>query len=390
MPSIDFRRLGRTAPRALFLQATEPGSYPPLVHASVLMAEAGWEVTFLASPMAGIDLQLPRHPRISRRAIAMRPSHVMRRSDYARYLAAAARLSLQLRPDIVYASDPLGAAPGLLAAKLASARLVYHEHDSPAPGLLRGPLGRARAIAARRARIVIFPNEVRARYAQYELGFSADRVRIVWNMPRCAELPTLDGFAEAPLLLHYHGSIAPDRLPLAAVDAVRRWGGKVNLRIAGYEAPGAAGYLRHLIDRGGGGGTAGVVHYLGQILRTDLVSLAARAHVGLAFILLPAGDGSDLNMANLTGASNKAFEYMAASLALLVSDREDWRAMFVRPGYARACDPADPESIAAALAWFLDHPAERRDMGARGRAKIAADWNYDTAFAPIMNQLVQE
>ena len=96
---------------------------------------------------------------------------------------------------------------------------------------------------------------------------------------------------------------------------------------------------------------------------------------------------SDLNLAHMTGASNKPFDYMAAGLALLVSDRPDWRDMFVAPGYGRACDPTDPASIASALTWFLDHPAERRAMAARGRAKIAAEWNYDSAFAPVMSAL---
>jgi glycosyltransferase involved in cell wall biosynthesis len=78
---------------------------------------------------------------------------------------------------------------------------------------------------------------------------------------------------------------------------------------------------------------------------------------------------------------------MAAGLAFLVSDYPDWRELFVRPGFARSCDPADPDSVAAALSWFLDHPEERRAMAARGRAKIEAEWNYDSAFAPIMAAL---
>lgn len=90
----------------------------------------------------------------------------------------------------------------------------------------------------------------------------------------------------------------------------------------------------------------------------------------------------------MTGASNKAFDYMAAGLALLVSDRPDWRDMFVSPGYGRACDPSDPASISAALNWFLDHPEERRAMGANGRAKIEAEWNYDTAFKPVLSALL--
>jgi glycosyltransferase involved in cell wall biosynthesis len=124
---------------------------------------------------------------------------------------------------------------------------------------------------------------------------------------------------------------------------------------------------------------------VGQIPgRADLIAAAAQAHIGLA--LMPC-HSSDLNISHMTGASNKPFDYMAASLALLVSDRPDWRDMFVRPGYALACDPTDPTSIAAAFAWFLDHPAERRAMGARGRAKIAAEWNSDVVFATVLGTL---
>ena len=93
-------------------------------------------------------------------------------------------------------------------------------------------------------------------------------------------------------------------------------------------------------------------------------------------------------MRDMTGASNKPFDYMAAGLTLLVSDLPDWHKMFVAPGFARACDPADPDSITAALDWFLDHPAERCSMAMRARAKIESEWNYDTAFAPILDELL--
>jgi glycosyltransferase involved in cell wall biosynthesis len=387
MPAVERDRCDRDrrSGRVLFIQATEPAAYPPLIHASMLMAETGWDVAFLAAPIAGKGLELPRHPRIARQAVPARPSHVLGKAAYAGYAAAAARLALRWRPDIVYASDPVGAGPGLLATRLARARLVYHEHDSPAAGSLRPALARMRAAAARRAALVIFPNEARAHIAQEELGFCADRLHIVWNMPRRAELPLLPNRPEPPLVLYYHGSITPDRLPLTVVEAVRRLGGRACLRIAGYEAPGAIGYVQRLIDLGRGNGATPAVNYAGQVSRADLVAAAAQVHVGVA--LIPC-HGNDLNMGHMTGASNKAFDYMAAGLALLVSDRPDWRDMFVGPGYARACDPADPASIAAALAWFVDHPAQRQAMGLRGRAKIAAEWNYDTAFAPVMAALV--
>src|SRR5262245_378785 len=95
--------------RVLFIQATNPGAYPPLIQASTLMADAGWEVTVLSAPTADEQLAMPSHPRVTVRAVRVRPSHVMSNVDYSIYSATAAGLALRLRPDVVYASDPLGA-----------------------------------------------------------------------------------------------------------------------------------------------------------------------------------------------------------------------------------------------------------------------------------------
>jgi glycosyltransferase involved in cell wall biosynthesis len=349
------------------------------------MAEAGWNVTFLSAPVVGMPLMLNPHPRIAIHAIPARPSHVMGKAAYARYIAYAAAFAIRVRPRVVYASDPLGAAPGLLAARLSGAHLVYHEHDSPARGALQSWLARLRTAAARGARLVIFPNEERARIAGAELGFAPDRLRIVWNVPRRADALPLAPIPEPPLIVYYHGSITPDRLPEAAVAAVRHFGGRVQLRIAGYEAPGARGYISRLEALGRAPTGEPLVEYMGPIPQLgDLLEQAAHAHVGLA--LMPRTT-DDVNMRNMLGASNKPFDYMAAGLALLVSDLGDWRQMFVVPGFARACDPAEPDSLIAALGWFLDHPEERRTMAERGRSKIAAEWNYDMAFAPVMAEL---
>jgi glycosyltransferase involved in cell wall biosynthesis len=370
--------------RVLFVQATDPGAYPPLIHVSTLMADAGWDVTFLSAPIARHRLDLPWHPRITVRAVNGRESHVMSNINYAIYTATAAGLALRLRSDVVYASDPLGAGPGLLAARLAGAQMIYHEHDTPQPGTLHPILARLRAAATRSARMIVFPNHQRARVAQNELNFADNRLHIVWNVPRRTELTACAAIAEPPLIVYYHGSISPERLPESVALAVRRMAGRARLRIAGYEAPSARGYVRHLVGSDSGAAAANPVEYIGMVPRADLLMEAARAHVGLA--LMPCRS-DDLNMRHMTGASNKPFDYMAAGLALLVSDLPDWKTMFVDPGFALACNPLDADSISMALSWFIDHPERRQAMAVRARNKIKAEWNYDTQFRAVLKSL---
>ena len=44
-------------------------------------------------------------------------------------------------------------------------------------------------------------------------------------------------------------------------------------------------------------------------------------------------------------------------------------------------------SIAEALGWFLNHPADMRAMGERGRQRILSEWNYERQFSPVFEQL---
>lgn len=372
--------------RILFIQCTEPAGYPPLINAAHCFAAAGHESVFLSAPIAGKQLAMPNHPAIRVLPQPVRPSHVLGKGYFLRYIARAIRLARELRPALVYASDPTGALPGLLASLACAAPLVYHEHDSPSTEAELHPLFRhSRRQALHRATRIVFPNAGRAEAVAGQTGFDRSRLTIVWNLPRREEVPDAVERAALPLTLYYHGTIVPDRLPLTVVDALLRFGGRVHLRYAGYETASGRGHAAALAARAAAAGLADAVRYEGQIPQhADLVKLAQGCHVGLA--LMPPGSG-DLNMRHMTGASNKAFDYLAAGLGLLVSDLPDWREMFVAPGLARACDPREVDSLAAQIGWFLEHPAERAAMAAAGRARILADWNYESAFAPLQRGL---
>ena len=203
----------------LFLQVVEPGMYPPIIAACAFDGGSG----------LGCHRCLPRHRRTPSSGWPTHPAifdapdcgtppvSLSANLDFLRYYGPAASLALRWRPDIVYASDWLGMVPGLLAARLAGARLVYHEHDSPSPGALRSWLARFRAKVARNADLVIFPDAERAEIVRREIGFPAERLRMVWNLPRRAQQLTLAPKADMPLLLWYHGSTPPIVYPPASL-----------------------------------------------------------------------------------------------------------------------------------------------------------------------------
>ncbi|MHB2020127.1 MAG: glycosyltransferase family protein, partial [Candidatus Xenobia bacterium] len=98
---------------------------------------------------------------------------------------------------------------------------------------------------------------------------------------------------------------------------------------------------------------------------------------------------ASVNEQTMAGASNKAFEYLAAGLGLLVSDRPEWVTMFVAPGYALACDPRSPDSIATSIRRFMDDPMMLHEMGERGRQRVAAEWNYERQFKTVAERLTR-
>lgn len=185
-------------------------------------------------------------------------------------------------------------------------------------------------------------------------------------------------------VVFYHGSIVPARLPVTVVAVLAHLPNNVILRIAGYETVGNRGYVTALRAEARQRGVESRLEYLGALSRQDLLVHCREADIGLSFMPMMC---DDLNLTAMVGASNKPFDYLACGLALLVSDLPEWKKMFVEPGYGLACDPADPESIAKALRWFVEYPEETRQMGGRGRERILREWNYETQFKPVIERM---
>ena len=374
-------------PRVLYVQYTNPAAYPPLEHSVRLLADSGCEVLLLGTAAPGDTLKMSTQDGIGVELLPFVAPGWRQKLHYLRFAAWAQGRCRGFRPDWIYASDPLSCPITLSLAAATPARLLYHEHDGPAEEsnatswFMRAVLSARRRLAAR-AELCVLPNERRAEL--FQRAHPSARVMTVWNTPTRREINPVRRMSSSQLRVLYHGSIVPSRLPLAVIDAVARLPEAVRLIVVGYETPGHVGYVDQLRRRARERQVEGRVDFRGPLSRAELMDHCATCDVGLA--LLPLRP-SDVNERAMIGASNKVFDYMAAGLAVVVPDAPEWRAAYVDTGFGVGCDPESASSVATALNRLLTNPGERIAMGERARQKIAAEWNYERAFAPVLARM---
>jgi glycosyltransferase involved in cell wall biosynthesis len=363
-----------TFKRALFLQATDASAYPPTLNMQALMIERGWHVACLNSPMKDSLLKMPVHERLQTITLPARDSFVMPKKHYLRYVWESASLLRSFAPGVVIYADPNATPLGIFPTR---AIRVYQEHDTPKK--LPGLVANARKRLLSKADFILFPNAKRAQMVQQLVGLDQRKLRIIWNLPMRSEVAAQVRKTGEVLTLYYHGSINAERLPISVVSAVKSFNGRIRLLIAGYEV-GAKSYVASLEAR-----APGLVRYLGEFAtRKELFAQMDQADVGLA--LMPM-ESIDINMQHMTGASNKAFDYMAGGLGLLVSALPDWQDMFAKPGYGDVCNPNDEASVRRALELFLDQPERLQAMRMRNRDKAHADWHFERQGTDFVREL---
>lgn len=376
--------------RILFAQYTNPAGYPPLQHAAEILAEAGWDVHVvgLFNPaLAALKFSASGAVRVE--LLSPAPRGWRQKLHLLSFVLHVLLRCIRHRPLWLYASDALSTPAAVAASWIPGVRVVYHEHDVPvsaSPTLAQRAVNAARIRLLRRAALVVVPNAGRLAVMRAQVSGMAPST-CVWNCPRACEASTHSHNAgtDAGFWLVYHGSIVPARVPLTLVDALALLPIHIRLRIAGYETAGHPDYTTELRQRARQLGVSDRLEIrLVVPTREALLELVRESHVGLA--LMPQS-GGDINEQNMTGASNKAFEYLAQGVPLLVTDRQDWTDMFVRRSLGRACDPTEPASIARAVAWFAAHEDERQAMGERGRQLTLTEWNYERQFAPVQARL---
>lgn len=383
--------------RILYAQYANPAAYPPLQHSARILADAGWCVVVLGiDDMATHALDFPKHPNITLKRLSFVELGWRRAFYFLFFMIWMIGWTWRWRPQWLYASDLYATPVAWLLSYAPGLRVLYHEHDTPmvARGLAKFCVV-ARARLVRRAAISVLPNAARAKKFAQQFDVAA-KTFCVWNCPERGEVDEegAGGRMTPPLRnagnlfrVLYHGSLTPAHLPLTVLEALAQLPESVNLRVVGYETIGHAGYMHLFLERAQELGVVGRVEWLGAVPRAELLALARECDVGLA--LMPLGS-DEWNERAMAGASNKPFDYMACGLGLIVSDLDDWRALYVANGFARVCKPQNASSIADAVRWYFERRAERAIRAARAQQKILDEWNYETQFAPVFTRLARD
>jgi glycosyltransferase involved in cell wall biosynthesis len=271
--------------------------------------------------------------------------------------------------DVYHFHDPELMPVGILLKALGKP-VVYDVHeDVPSqtmgkhwiPRLLRRPL--AAVIAVLEAIAARCFDGIVAATPTIAAHFPSRKTVTIHNYARIDLLPVAPvSLAERERYVAYVGVISPDRGLFNMLAALEHIDGR--LLLAGKFSP------QCLSDQAQQMPAWKQVDYRGVLDRQGVAALLSQSRVGVVTLLPTSSYVPSLPV--------KLFEYMLAGLPVVASDFPVWREIVDDARCGLVVDPQNPNAIARACQWLLDHPQEAQDMGRRGRAAVIEKYNWSS------------
>jgi len=115
----------------------------------------------------------------------------------------------------------------------------------------------------------------------------------------------------------------------------------------------------------------------GFVSRKDVAKLMGDSRMGLV-LFHPAPN-------HIAAQPNKLFEYMSAGIPVIASDFPLWRQIVESSNCGLLVDPLNPQSIADAICWLIEHPKEAEEMGRCGREAVEREYNWGHEEAKLLS-----
>jgi glycosyltransferase involved in cell wall biosynthesis len=292
-------------------------------------------------------------------------------------IAAAA-----FKPDFVHANDVNTLVPGWVAARWASAHLIYDAHEISADR--EGYLGRIWLVkfvekffgGGASGRITT----TRTRADWFIENYGYPDMGVVQNRPQYSEVKadrirTAYQIPADKLIVLYQGGLQPGRGLHNIIEAVRAVP-QVHLVFVGDGRQRASleAASADLLDR---------VHFVGQVPLSELPEWTASADVGLQTLR-----NTCLN--HYSTDSNKLFEYVMGGLAVVASDFPEIRTIVSEHDLGILVDPEDVPAISAAIRSYANDHSELERLRTNARnARAELDWRSQVpAFLSVYRQAV--
>lgn len=280
---------------------------------------------------------------------------------------------LDLGPDFVHFHDP-ELIPVALSMAQKGVKVIYDVHENVLTDILTKhwipqPLRRITAAAAGVAEEFGARRFHRIAAATPTIAerFPSTKTAVIANYPLTGELSATSirpKGGERPAFV-YAGGITYNRGFSEMIEAtvlLRAKGQPTDLVLAGSLADPAA--MTGIIASNDG------VSFHGFLGRRDLGALLSTAAAGLV-VLHP--EPSYVNALPI-----KMFEYMSAGIPVIASNFALWRQIVEGGGCGICVDPLDAGQLADAMLWIQNNPQGAAEMGRRGQALVADQYNWES------------
>jgi glycosyltransferase involved in cell wall biosynthesis len=290
---------------------------------------------------------------------------------YWRHLNFASILithAARTRPDFIHAHDFFMAAPGVLAARLSRARLIYDAHELIIPGPGQDMSSRARfwyrleSWSVKKAHLVIAANDERSRLMRehYHLASAPLVIRNIPPQPSGQNVYNerfLRAYKEERLCV-YQGAISMKRGLGRLLEAMPFLPHTIRMVIVG-GGPDALAVAQEVARLG----IEERVTVLGAVPRDRLHSILCACDVGLMCYPF-------VGLNNINCAPNKVFEYAHAGLPIVATSQPPLETLLTRYNVGLCFDQdEEPPSVAEKILSVMQH----RSLYRAGLSRLLAE-----------------
>lgn len=303
--------------------------------------------------------------------------------------------------DWYYCPDPDAAEAAVKLARGSTAKVLFDIHENfhgatldrwlwghEAP-LVRDYVRRRVARTARRSELVIGVGESVLRpYAdpdQPQLIVRNCAPRWFAEVPKTQGRTVMQETAENHRTTFMHGKASPNNGSHAVLEALallgetRTQGRVIMFPSTGPEAP---PYMPDLVSRIEILGIGDLVWLHQAVTHEQMPVVMGQCDVGM--VAYGRGLGED-------SLPNRLFEYMASGIAVLAPTyAREIKNIVDAEGIGLTVDFEQPDQIAEAMRWFIEHPDETMAMGARARTAFMERHNWDAEFDRLVAAMVAQ